>query len=664
MFNPRNPFDPAVDVMKHYAANGRDAEFVSLKHYNIKELAPLMAQLQTLVNMKALLLTDNEISGLPEDMSSLKSLETLDLSRNPIQSASRVMRGLKSLPKLKHLWVNLPEEEEDVLVATLTRLETLNGISLHGSGQEPFSPINVVKREHGDDIVRGYSLAATSFDPRAQLKYTVWGDQHTSPFVQTQQLVQKVSGPLTNPQEFSDLVELVNAHVNARTRFEPDVIKSAIHQFHAKSLLLEYSFDELTRVCGKVSAEVAQAVESIYKQHLELIAAASTIFTTIQTDRDQKLLALQEDLTKQVLQRERELRAKETPVQGNRSVPPAEPSAAFTRAGDAAMTLNELRAFIQHLFRSKLEHDTANAAAQLPPETVEQHLYTFMYARTNSDDDVKRRVSRVFRSVKALCRENLDIEVFSMILKNEVEEQYWSTFHSQKAAVLEAVAKQRPRTNTRGDLFLTEDQARQVILALAPNSKSEKFVKIQQLIARALIRDESQVDSYLISPEALGNEILRYYVSAHVVSIRPIVSAFHRFDANRAGVIDASQFLAMASEVFPNVTHSTTLQQLSHIADPYCNNVVTLSDAIRALGSVADVARRPFGVPEVKAQSYISGSLGASDVAEEMMSRARALTSTTYSELNPPSKPASDMEEPRNASDRPNVETESPGEEN
>ena len=153
-------------------------------------------------------------------------------------------------------------------------------------------------------------------------------------------------------------------------------------------LLLEYSFDEFVRSSAKYGAEVVDAIQAIFAKHLALFSEVSTILSCIQDDRDAKVEALQEDLAKELLTRERIVTEGKFDNDSHALVESnVRPETFFTDAGvhtpipalpksSQTMPLASLRSLIKSLFNSR-EHDLANATANLPVETIEQHLFTF-----------------------------------------------------------------------------------------------------------------------------------------------------------------------------------------------------------------------------------------------------------------------------------------------
>ncbi len=107
--------------------NFPDATEVTLESCSLSSLDEVMPDLIKLKNLKVLRLGNNELSSLPADMSGLHKVEFLDLTNNNFSDLHHIMSGLFSLPSLKHLYINLAEQDEDQIIISLTNLESFNG---------------------------------------------------------------------------------------------------------------------------------------------------------------------------------------------------------------------------------------------------------------------------------------------------------------------------------------------------------------------------------------------------------------------------------------------------------------------------------------------------------------------------------------------------------
>lgn len=70
-------------------------------------------------------LHSNQIRTLPADLSALQ-IESIDISENPLQDLTEACSSLKTIPNLKHLVIDLTDEQEVEVILSHLNLTTLN----------------------------------------------------------------------------------------------------------------------------------------------------------------------------------------------------------------------------------------------------------------------------------------------------------------------------------------------------------------------------------------------------------------------------------------------------------------------------------------------------------------------------------------------------------
>ena len=650
MYDPTQPFNPQGDVIRHYTENAPDAEYVALQQYGIKDLTPLMPSLAKLRKMKHLNLSGNNLSRLPAQMSSLVSLETLDISQNPFRKAESIVAGLYSLPNLLHLKVNLPEAEENKLILTLTNVMSVNGVMLDDDEVDPDEMLKKEELRAAKEIAplpRGYEISKEGV--KLQLNFRPWGPSDSEKFSSLYQMVSKVSGKVASPEEYKDFSNTVLTHFQARTKSEADVLKLQVHQFNASALLMEFSFDELARVCSRFGSDVSMAMQAMYEQHTRLMRQASLTMSVMQEDRDRRIAALQEDLKRELLYRERTQRAYEAhfgatfaggkiqfndeemqqePVDEkpfkNSSSPPRvhhglgfESESSPTGKGamrprvlqpnndiTESMSLSELRSFLKLLFESKATHDHANSMAMLPPETIEQHIFTLLCSKTSKEETIKRRIATIYTAVAEFSRTEIDIKVFSLVLKNRLDEEYYHQHLKYENIVYDSlqsvvVAGHTDRKNINalspvagGELSgnLSEKQTKEVVDAVLP-WPPEARNRLLKRISSHMRREEFEEDSYIIGYSLLADVILNFFLEEHQETISGFVEQYAIIDTDNSGALDVNQFKRVLSVLFPDLS-SWEAQQMVQAADPFSNNVINFNTAVRVIGGYKEGQRQ------------------------------------------------------------------------
>uniref|UniRef100_A0A7S1KQN4 EF-hand domain-containing protein n=1 Tax=Percolomonas cosmopolitus TaxID=63605 RepID=A0A7S1KQN4_9EUKA len=112
-----------------FVQNAQTTE-INLESCQLTSLDPLLQCLSQFKNLKVLRLQNNALNELPRDMSDLLALQYLDLTQNRFTNLESFMSGLFSLKQLKHLFIDLKDEDEDEIIISLTNLESFNGTPL------------------------------------------------------------------------------------------------------------------------------------------------------------------------------------------------------------------------------------------------------------------------------------------------------------------------------------------------------------------------------------------------------------------------------------------------------------------------------------------------------------------------------------------------------
>ena len=105
-----------------------DQNSLNLSNKNITDEANIFKELiSSYPNIINLDLSDNQLTFLPEDLSSLSKLQFLDIQRNPFSDFNKLVDALTTLPNLINLNINLKDQEQvELIFQKLPNLEVLN----------------------------------------------------------------------------------------------------------------------------------------------------------------------------------------------------------------------------------------------------------------------------------------------------------------------------------------------------------------------------------------------------------------------------------------------------------------------------------------------------------------------------------------------------------
>lgn len=104
-----------------------------------------------------------------------------------------------------------------------------------------------------------------------------------------------------------------------------------------------------------------------------------------------------------------------------------------------SLSRRQLIEVIEEIYDSKSKFDAKCAAAHLPRETMEQHLYSWLNTKYGLKTLILEWASAIIHAVKKFSEEDNDVAVFGAILRNEIDEEFRFVQRQLKDTVLELV---------------------------------------------------------------------------------------------------------------------------------------------------------------------------------------------------------------------------------
>eukprot|EP00758_Cryptobia_borreli_P006861 Tbor_TRINITY_DN5214_c5_g1::TRINITY_DN5214_c5_g1_i1::g.16083::m.16083 len=92
--------------------------------------------------------------------------------------------------------------------------------------------------------------------------------------------------------------------------------------------------------------------------------------------------------------------------------------------GTKVLTQKQLRDTIEEIYASKSKYDIKCNESQLPKETMEQHMYTFLNQKYGLRHIILEWATCIIKGIKKYSYEDNDISVFGKILRNEIDEEF------------------------------------------------------------------------------------------------------------------------------------------------------------------------------------------------------------------------------------------------
>ena len=693
-------FSPGVlAALEYYLTQAPTADYISLQGYDVTELSDSIQQmLGRLSCARQVNFSNNSIRLLPPDLSSaIPNVKWLDISLNKFTSMHDVIQGLLSMPRLEHLKISLPSEEEEKLAGRLKNLITLNGVCLTPPKSIPIekdAPAGryevLDKRDGAQGVVRYESNRPTWSEGIHKLE--PWNINRTAQYDLLYQQCCDVTEDTRchNKTEFEDLKKLIISQLKAKEKNEPNILKQQIHRFNAESLLLEYCNEELVRTLSNTltnaqihlnSKNLLLSLLSLHQEYSRLMTNASLVMNAMQEDGDKHIEALRADLLREIERNEHfqkqaeqndlkriiigadgridktgrqsmkmsgkdDVRSndfvrspdglsllRKIEVPSGTTTPDSGFSKHFAKSvhdvqarnsllenlGASALPLKDFKRLINQLMKFKRESKSHHEQLRLPKETMEQSLYSFVSKNIESDAKytpdvlrhdkegaVRSKVLSVFESVMKYSKSDIDVEVFSLILRHELDENFWHTHEALKHDTLEilkqALHNSRQISNNKNpdDVFselLDYQQATYILKVLFPGQdvtptlrvlfcQQIKNMKKKGILGEGFDWSPSRIptgENFKISGHEILNNILRANLQRHRQAIAPFVEAFRHVDEHdHAGVINDIQLklvIAACANHLDEIAEKNILERL----DPAGHRLCFFNDVIAVL---------------------------------------------------------------------------------
>jgi hypothetical protein len=305
-------------------------------------------------------------------------------------------------------------------------------------------------------------------------------------------------------------------------------------------------------------------------------------------------------------------------------------AAAGLSVSDRTLTLNQLREVIDAMYGSKVKFDAKCDESQLPRETMEQHLYTYLNQKYGLKNLIIEHASAVIRGVNAFSASDNDVRVFGCILRNDIDEEFRLVQRQLKNTVgellrvyLKGKHPMKPdasitkflQARTSGHVveaewveivryMYAEDDAATLIdlvkttIATKPELANPADLEPapQDGAARGggrrrrgevPSREASAAQAVAagrIAYDALLKILLDFQLRGHEKFLARFRRAFRKVDDDNNGVVDEVQFRALTKALVPGKAAGDVDELLASV-DPYNNNHITFSDCVGVMSS-------------------------------------------------------------------------------
>ncbi|XQJ27700.1 Leucine rich repeat/Leucine Rich Repeat/Leucine Rich repeats (2 copies), putative [Leishmania guyanensis] len=634
-----------------------DSAELSLSGMRLTSLDALVPLLAKMPHLRCLNVSHNELHDLPMDLSALAKLETLDLSSNPLGGVRPILHGLQSLPRLSSLSVSFPapaEETEEQLVMKLPTLTCLNGITL-------------VDPTEGEEEEAGAANRDIAAAARTALEDNAYWTTTDSAGIEN--LFADVSRQdAFTTQEFFDYMNRVVQHVSCLTAAEEDAFAQEGEVLKARRLLYEFCFGDVIRHAFKDGYDVlGRQLQALQRYESAMMDQYDTHWRRILRDRNSRLARTKRDvqdamedirsLVQHVPEEEahgslREVedlgRGREeapcggragasashgaTPLASTRNTthmdvsrlgvsPQPLPPAGFTQLSQRlssepkarrptftkVLSLKQLKEIIEDIYTSKVKYDGKCKQNQLPRETMEQHMYTYLNQKYGLREIILEWATAIVEAVRRYAPEDNDVAVFGKVLRNEVDEEFRFVQQHVREAVKELlhmhIRAKRPHDGVMElnralqklmNSPVAEDAWKEVVNYMY---NADDTALITSIIHQYLYRqsssklqrrrkEELRLSPTAVYPQLLCKDFVRllldFQLDGHVRFLEPYVEIFRRHDRDQNGIVNGFEFASIVRELDSSKSEEAVKSMVREI-DPHGSQLITFSDSIAFL---------------------------------------------------------------------------------
>jgi hypothetical protein len=260
------------------------------------------------------------------------------------------------------------------------------------------------------------------------------------------------------------------------------------------------------------------------------------------------------------------------------------------------LSREQLNEIIQNIYKSKIAYDQNCIDLNKPLETMEQHMYQYLNNKYGLKNLTIEYASAIISGIKDYSKKDMNIKLFGMLLKNEIEENTLAIIEKIKQVVEETleyfITQKNPYMST-GDVLLIcdkikkgmvdEDVWNSFIDTLFLNDKengNKVKEKIYEFIDRIMKKSLEKLGNNLkfemtreeedffkemqnypkkIRYEDLINILIDYHIKVRKNYLKNMREIFMDNDDNKDGVLTKKEFIKYINDL--KIFHEETIEE-------------------------------------------------------------------------------------------------------
>lgn len=260
------------------------------------------------------------------------------------------------------------------------------------------------------------------------------------------------------------------------------------------------------------------------------------------------------------------------------------------------LSREQLNEIIQNIYKSKIAYDQNCIDLNKPLETMEQHMYQYLNNKYGLKNLTIEYASAIISGIKEYSKKDMNIKLFGMLLKNEIEENTLAIVEKIKQVVedtLEYFITQKNPYMSTGDVLLICDKIKKGMVdeevwnsfidTLFLNDKengNKVKEKIYEFIDRIMKKSLEKLGNNLkfemtreeedffkemqnypkkIRYEDLINILIDYHIKVRKNYLKNMREIFMDNDDNKDGVLTKKEFIKYINDL--KIFHEETIEE-------------------------------------------------------------------------------------------------------
>ena len=293
-----------------------------------------------------------------------------------------------------------------------------------------------------------------------------------------------------------------------------------------------------------------------------------------------------------------------------------------TPYGNRVFTLKMMKDVINDIYNSKVDFDKKCDNNQMPHETLEQHMYTYLNYKYGLKNIIIEWATNIINGIKSFSSEDSEVCLFGKILRNEIEEDSRLFLPMLKANFLNVLTLLYRRNfplknncdidnliNQKMKSSLTYDECKEILYNLYEENDAnyleqkviekinqkkenllnkpiqEKRIERRKKLTRdelLLIGQQKEENCNTVSYNFLLRICHEFQIKIREKYLKNFVKLFKTIDEDNNGIINEEEFIELVKslKIYNEENLEENIERLLNTIDPYSNKQITFSECV------------------------------------------------------------------------------------